>query len=405
MLEERFAHLVPEAYAGRMHFHAVSADADVARIMAGAGIVCAPAAEAEEFDIGVVQGMAAGLAAVVSDVAGHSELIDDGVDGLLVGPRQSRTLARVLRDLAGDAERRRGLGAAARLAAARYDVDVVARELEDVYAAVAERRVPAKPPLAAGRPSPVVRAAAASGSARALAAEEERRRAGGAVIELYADFHMHSEHSKDCVVPVRDLLVRARECGLDVIAITDHNSAAGGLEGAGLADEYGVRVIVGEEVKTTEGEVIGLFLRETIPGGMSFAETVAAIREQDGVVYLPHPFDRLHSVASYAVLKRHVRDIDVVEVFNSRLAFPAFNERAELFAQRYRIAAAAGSDAHVLPGLGTAMTAMAPFAGRADFVDALADSRIIRRPKSYLYLTGLKFIQTQFDAVRRGEAG
>jgi predicted metal-dependent phosphoesterase TrpH len=230
---------------------------------------------------------------------------------------------------------------------------------------------------------------------------EQRRADAGRVTEVYADFHMHSEHSKDCVVPVRDLLARARECGLDVIAITDHNSADGGLEGRELADEYGVRVIVGEEVKTSEGEVVGLFLEETIPGGLSFAETIAAIREQKGVVYLPHPFDRLHTVPSYAILKQHVRDIDVVEVFNSRLAFPAFNERAELFAQRYRISAAAGSDAHVLPGLGTAMTAMAPFAGRDDFLDALADSRIIRRPKSYLYLTGLKFIQTNFDGGAR----
>jgi predicted metal-dependent phosphoesterase TrpH len=219
--------------------------------------------------------------------------------------------------------------------------------------------------------------------------------------EVYADFHMHSEHSRDCIVPVRDLLARAQECGLDVIAITDHNSADGGLQGRDLAHEYGVRVIVGEEVKTAEGEVVGLFLERSIRGGMGFAETIAAIREQDGVVYLPHPFDRLHAVPSYAILKQHVRDIDVVEVFNSRLAFPAFNERAELFAQRYRIPAAAGSDAHVLPGLGTAMTAMAPFEGRHDFLDALADGRIIRRPKSYLYLTGLKFIQTSFDGAAR----
>ena len=81
------------------------------------------------------------------------------------------------------------------------------------------------------------------------------------------------------------------------------------------------------------------------------------------MVYVPHPFDRLHTVPSYSLLRQHAAEIDVMEVFNARLAFPSFNERAELFAQRYRIPAAAGSDAHVLPGLGTALTGMAAFEG------------------------------------------
>jgi len=374
---ERYAHLVPEGFDGQVRFHGPLDEDRVADLTAAADILCAPAPETEEFDVGVVRGMAAGLAAAVSDVAGHRELVEDGSDGRLVPPRQPRALARILRELADDPAQRARLGATAQASAQRYDVETVVDRLEDVYAAVS-------------RPHPAV--------VRHTPTAEGTK-------ELYADFHMHSEHSKDCVVPVRDLLERARECGLDVIAITDHDTADGGLEGRDLADEYGVRVIVGEEVKTTEGEVVGLFLERTIPGGMSFAETVAAIREQDGIVYLPHPFDRLHTVPGYPLLKQHVADIDVVEVFNSRLAFPAFNERAEQFAQRYRVPAAAGSDAHVLASLGTAVTAMGQFNDRSDFLEALSDSRIIRRPKSYLYLTGLKFLQTSFDgATRRAEA-
>lgn len=369
---ERYGHLVPEGVPVR--FHGILSDAGTAHLMAGADILCAPAPEAEEFDIGVVQGMAAGLAPVVSDVAGHRELVTDGVDGLLVPPRQPRTLAHMLRELSTDVPRRLALGEAACATAARFDVDAVAGRLEEVYTGAARRRRERLPNV---RPT----------------AEQPA--------EVFADFHMHSSHSKDCVVPVRELLQRADLCGLDVIAITDHDTAEGGLEGRDLASEYGVRVVVGEEIKTTEGEIVGLFLERTIPGGMGFAETIAAIKEQDGIVYLPHPFDRLHTVPDYGVLKRHVDEIDVVEVFNSRLAFPAFNERAELFAQRYRIAAAAGSDAHVLASLGTAMTAMGRFEGRHDFLDALADSRIIRRPKSYLYLTGLKFLQTSFEGGGR----
>ena len=183
--------------------------------------------------------------------------------------------------------------------------------------------------------------------------------------ELFADFHVHSHHSKDCVSPVADILERAREVGLDVVAITDHDSVAGGLEAREIADRYGVRVIVGEECKTAEGEVVGLFLERTIPPGMTFAETVAAIKEQNGVVYVPHPFDRLHTVPSAAVLRANVTDIDVLEVFNSRLAFPGFNEQAERFARRYRVPAAAGSDAHVLASIGTALTGMDDFTGPA----------------------------------------
>ena len=194
----------------------------------------------------------------------------------------------------------------------RYDWERVAGEIEGVYEQVAGRR---RQPLPRRR-------------------RQQR--------ELFADFHIHTHHSKDCVMPVADILERAREVGLDVVAITDHDSAAGGLEARDIADRYGVRVIVGEEVKSSEGEVIGLFLERTIPGGMTFAETIAAIKEQGGIVYVPHPFDRLHTIPSLQVLRANVADIDVLEVFNSRLAFPGFNELAERFAQRYRIPAAAG---------------------------------------------------------------
>ena len=114
---------------------------------------------------------------------------------------------------------------------------------------------------------------------------------------------------------------------------------------------------------------------------MTFAETIAAIKEQGGIVYVPHPFDRLHTIPSPQVLRANVADIDVIEVFNSRLAFPGFNELAERFAQRYRIPAAAGSDSHVLPGIGTALCGIDDFTGPADFVAALAESRIVRRPQ------------------------
>ena len=141
---------------------------------------------------------------------------------------------------------------------------------------------------------------------------------------------MHTDHSPDCATPVEVLLETARDRGLGAIAITDHNEVSGALEAREIAEGMdGIKVIVAEEVKTADqGEVIGLFLEEKIPRGMTMAETIAEIREQGGLVYVPHPFDRLHSVPDYEHLLDIVEEIDILEVFNPRVALTAFNEEA-----------------------------------------------------------------------------
>ena len=111
-----------------------------------------------------------------------------------------------------------------------------------------------------------------------------------------------------------------------------------------------ITVIVGEEVKTAQGEVIGLFLHERIEPGLSMGDTIAAIQEQGGLVYMPHPFDRLHTIPDAPTLLRHLDQIDILEVYNSRLLFDSFNDDALRFASKYNLIQAAGSDAHVLPG-------------------------------------------------------
>src|SRR5688572_1056854 len=154
---------------------------------------------------------------------------------------------------------------------------------------------------------------------------------------------MHTDHSPDCATPVDVLLDTAKARGLGAIAITDHNEVSGALEARERAD--GLKVIVAEEVKTAhEGEVIGLFIEQKIPRGMSMRESIAAIRAQGGLVYVPHPFDRLHAVPDYEHLLEVVEEIDILEVFNPRVAFSAFNEEAARFAAKYRIVAGAGSD-------------------------------------------------------------
>ncbi len=263
------------------------------------------------------------------------------------------------------------------------DGEHAATELEEIYRGLAARRHSAD-----GDP--------------ALA----RRLAERPLIEV--DLHMHTDHSYDCATPVEVLLASAREQGLGAIAVTDHNEVSGALEAQAQAARTGwhtltrpparqpVKVIVGEEVKTAgEGEVIGLFIKEKIPRGLSLKDTVAEIKRQGGLVYVPHPFDRMHSVPDYEHLLKILDDVDAIEVFNPRVAIGAFNEEAVRFAAKYRIPAGAGSDSHVAQGLGSVRIRMRDFDGPAEFLQSLLDAEILTRPSSLLYVQALKFLQTR----------
>jgi hypothetical protein len=210
------------------------------------------------------------------------------------------------------------------------------------------------------------------------------------------DLHMHTDHSHDCATPVEVLLATARERGLGAIAVTDHNEISGALEARKQAEAADVKVIVAEEVKTADqGEVIGLFIEEKIPRGLSLQETVAEIKHQGGLVYVPHPFDRMHSVPDYEHLLTILDDLDAIEVFNPRVAIGAFNEEAARFAAKYRILAGAGSDSHVAQGLGSVRIRMRDFDGPQEFLQSLRDADILTRPTSLLYVQALKFLQTR----------
>jgi predicted metal-dependent phosphoesterase TrpH len=255
------------------------------------------------------------------------------------------------------------------------DENGVAGELEEIYLALAARRHAAD-----GDPA----------LARLMAARP--------LIDV--DLHMHTDHSYDCATPVEVLLASAREQGLGAIAVTDHNEISGALEAYAQAADSGphppVKVIVGEEVKTAgEGEVIGLFIKEKIPRGLSLPETVAEIRRQGGLVYVPHPFDRMHSVPDYEHLLEILDEVDAIEVFNPRVAIGAFNEEAARFAAKYRVPAGAGSDSHVAQGLGSVRIQMRDFDGPAEFMQSLREAQILTRPSSLLYVQALKFLQTR----------
>ncbi|MCJ7795155.1 MAG: PHP domain-containing protein, partial [Thermoleophilia bacterium] len=215
---------------------------------------------------------------------------------------------------------------------------------------------------------------------------------------IHADLHVHTSHSKDCAVPVEAVLATAREVGLGALAIADHNTISGALEAAEMVGD-GLIIIVAEEVMTQSGEVIGLFLEEPIPKGVTFEEALSLIREQGGLVYIPHPFDRLRTTPSYRVMVDNLHRIDVIETYNARNYLASFNLNAERFAAKYNLAAGAGSDSHVLPGLGTAMLRMPRFRGPEEFMAALREADIVTRRRSLLYLQSLKLLQTTLDRV------
>lgn len=218
---------------------------------------------------------------------------------------------------------------------------------------------------------------------------------------IAVDLHMHTEWSHDCSIPTAELVDHAEEIGLGGIAVTDHNVFGGALEAVELTRDRDLVVIPGEEVKTDgQGEVIGLFLEREIPRGLSFAETIEAIREQGGLVYLPHPFDRMHAIPEPATLHRHLAEIDVLEVFNARLLRDSFNDEALRFARKYRLLQGAGSDAHVLQGVGTGAVRMRRFDGPEEFLLSLRTAEILRRPKSLAYLQSLKWVAQVKEKVR-----
>ena len=269
------------------------------------------------------------------------------------------------------------LGAEARARAEAHDFARLAEHLEHVYTVAAKRR---RPP-----------AARHNTSSDPLADRDW----------IVVDLHMHTHRSHDCSIEPLALIEHAEAEGLGAIAVTDHNVFAGALETVELARRRSLIVIPGEEVKTdNQGEVIGLFLDQEIPRGMTFADTIAAIREQEGVVYIPHPFDRMHAIPAAATLLRHVADIDVFEVYNARLLFDAYNDEALRFQRKYGLLAGAGSDAHVLQGVGTGALRMRRFDGPEEFLLSLRSAEVLRRPKSLAMLQSLKWVAQVKEKVR-----
>jgi len=189
-----------------------------------------------------------------------------------------------------------------------------------------------------------------------------------------ADLHIHTEYSMDSDTPLEKIIDRCLELGINCIAIADHGTAEGALKMQGIAP---FTVIVAEEILTPDGEIMGMFLSETIPSGLSIGETIARIRAQNGLVCIPHPFDTIRASAlGGKVAEQIVEQIDIVEVFNSRSPLLRSSTKSLEFAEKYGIAKSAGSDAHTIAEIGHAYVEMPEFSGRDDFLQALTQGKI-----------------------------
>jgi predicted metal-dependent phosphoesterase TrpH len=191
---------------------------------------------------------------------------------------------------------------------------------------------------------------------------------------MRADLHVHSCYSPDSTTSLEEMIETTHRRGLGKIAVTDHNRLEGALRSRDMAPDL---VIVGEEIRTTEGELLCLFLEEEVPGGLSPEETIARVRDQGGVVGISHPMDQLRREAVGKGVLTRIRDqLDCVEVFNARCLLPADNRRVAAWAAQLGLPGTAGSDAHHAIEIGRAYVEMPPFTDGDDFLEKLALGRV-----------------------------
>ncbi len=196
------------------------------------------------------------------------------------------------------------------------------------------------------------------------------------------DMHVHTCYSADSNLGLADIVQAVEDGLIDGLAITDHNEIKGAQE---LQQFAPFPVIVGEEIMTEDGEIIGYFLSKRIEAGLPLLETINQIKEQGGLVAVPHPFDRLRTSA----LKRNKLDLvtkylDMIEVFNSRNVFKQDNQLAQEFAEKAGLLKIAGSDAHTKPEIGAAWIEIETFKGASDFLTKAQYATIIAKKSSIM---------------------
>ncbi len=214
------------------------------------------------------------------------------------------------------------------------------------------------------------------------------------------DLHVHTEYSHDSLLKIDQLKSAVIKGKVDAIAVTDHNEIEGALR---IKKTAPFQVIVGEEIRTTAGEIIGLFLKQKIEAGLSPMETIMRIKDQGGLVMIPHPFDHFRSTAlERETLLSLVEHIDLVEVLNGRNVFQKSNALADAFAEQNQLLKAAGSDAHMKGEVGNVFVEMEPFMGKDDFLRNIKTADVSGRKNSLAYHLLTKTIKVLGLKINQG---
>lgn len=207
---------------------------------------------------------------------------------------------------------------------------------------------------------------------------------------LKADLHVHTRYSEDSISPPDKIVQHCLKVGINCVAITDHNEISGALEVKRIAP---FKVIVGEEVLTNRGEIIGYFLTEKIPSRLSPEETVARIKAQGGLACVPHPYDRFRSGAKLRpqALKKILPEIDLIEVFNSRAMLLRDSARALELAQKHGLPGTAGSDAHIVGEIGSTYMEIPDFNDVEQFRQAVRQGKVFgHRTSFFIHFYGIR---------------
>ena len=188
------------------------------------------------------------------------------------------------------------------------------------------------------------------------------------------ELHAHTYYSKDCLLEPDAIIRACREKGIDKLAVTDHNAIAGALELKKLAPDL---IVVGEEVKTTEGELLAFFVQEWVPPGLTPQETIGRLRDQGAFISVSHPYDRLRNGAwQEPALLEIIDQVDALEVFNARCVFNADNAAALALAERHDKLKTVGSDSHTVREMARAVVEIEPFDSPETFQANLSTARL-----------------------------
>ncbi|MFC1958645.1 PHP-associated domain-containing protein [Chloroflexota bacterium] len=199
---------------------------------------------------------------------------------------------------------------------------------------------------------------------------------------LKADFHIHTSYSMDCQMSLEDIIKRCLKTKINCISVSDHGTAEGALKMQSLAP---FKVIVAEEILTPHGEIIGMFLKKSVPSGLPIEEAISRIKAQDALVCLPHPFDLFRGLRlDDHRLEELAGQIDIVEVFNARGPLSGPATKARTFAAKYDLPGTVGSDAHTPNEIGYTYIEMPDFNGKEDFLQALREGKITQHRSSLL---------------------